>query len=285
MRRGSRARENVNMKLKVETVAAFFLMSGLSSAEHLNPAAGQAFADYAADCEARLAKRHAEPATYIALLDLPPRSRAALEREMMAGAIRIEAINGGPRKLDGALLHDWRGAAFATGATAAQMLALLRDYNGFSRYYAPVVVSSRAAANQGQLATVAMRLKEREAITVVFDAEYSVEAELRGSKCGYSASRSRHIWQVDNAGTASERRRPEGADDGFLWRMNTYWTFAEFQNGLFIECESISLTRDVPFGLGGLITPIVRMLPRSSLEFTLTATKRALCAHVVREAH
>ena len=58
--------------------------------------------------------------------------------------------------------------------------------------------------------------------------------------------------------------------------MNSYWTFQEQPEGLFIECEAVSLTRDVPAGLGWLITPIVESLPRASLEFTLTATKNAL---------
>ncbi len=42
----------------------------------------------------------------------------------------------------------------------------------------------------------------------------------------------------------------EGDDDGFLWRLNTYWSFVEVPGGLLIECEAISLTRDVPAGPG-----------------------------------
>ena len=42
----------------------------------------------------------------------------------------------------------------------------------------------------------------------------------------------------------------EGDDDGFLWRLNTYWSFVEVPGGLLIECEAISLTRDVPARTG-----------------------------------
>jgi hypothetical protein len=48
-----------------------------------------------------------------------------------------------------------------------------------------------------------------------------------------------------------------------------------------IECEAVSMTRDVPMGLDWLIAPIMQELPREALEFTLTATKRAL----MKEAH
>lgn len=199
----------------------------------------------------------------------------------MAGALHVEAVNGGTRNLGNALLHDWRGTAFAPGATAAGMLSLLRDYDGFAQYYAPFVIASRATADRGGCATVLMRLEEGRRVRLVFDTEYALETGLLGDKCGYAASRSRHVWQVEDAGTVHEHRRPEGADDGFLWRINTYWTFAERRNGLFMECESISLTRAVPWGLGWLIEPIIGSLPASSMGFTLAATKRALCSRAV----
>ena len=67
----------------------------------------------------------------------------------------------------------------------------------------------------------------------------------------------------------------EGDDDGFLWRLNTYWSFLEVPGGLLIECEAISLTRDVPAGLGWLVAPVIQDMPRESLKFTLTATRNA----------
>ena len=53
--------------------------------------------------------------------------------------------------------------------------------------------------------------------------------------------------------------------------------------GLLIECEAVSLTRDIPDGLGWLATPIVEGLPRESLEFTLRATRNALTARAAKE--
>ena len=159
------------------------------------------------------------------------------------------------------------------------MLRLLRDYDHFSELYAPQIVSSRALKDDGAKATLAMRLKEQKVITVVLDAEYQVESSL-GVDRGYSFSRSTHIWQVDNPGSAHERRRPEGDDDGFLWRLNSYWSFVSTGEGLAIECEAVSLTRDIPFGLGWLLTPIVQDLPREMLAFTLNSTQKAL-----KEAH
>jgi hypothetical protein len=134
----------------------------------------------------------------------------------------------------------------------------------------------------GDEATILMRFRKQSVVTVVLDAEFATRAALAGAGRGYAISRSTHIWQISDPGSDRERRRPEGDDDGFLWRLNSYWSFEETENGLLIACEAVSLTRDVPAVLAWLITPIVHALPRNSLEFTLSATRRALLANATR---
>ena len=53
--------------------------------------------------------------------------------------------------------------------------------------------------------------------------------------------------------------------------------------GLLIECEAISLTRDVPAGLGWLVAPVIEEMPRDSLKFTLNATRNALGSIPLKE--
>jgi hypothetical protein len=61
-----------------------------------------------------------------------------------------------------------------------------------------------------------------------------------------------------------------------LWKLNSYWRFEERDGGTWLECEAISLTRDVPTGLGWIVLPIIRDLPKQSLENTLRSTRAAL---------
>jgi hypothetical protein len=51
------------------------------------------------------------------------------------------------------------------------------------------------------------------------------------------------------------------------------------------ECRAISLTRDVPQGLGWIIEPIIDKLPRESLVATLEATRKALSSDVAAAVH
>jgi hypothetical protein len=81
---------------------------------------------------------------------------------------------------------------------------------------------------------------------------------------------------VEHAGEPSEKVGPPDAGYGFLWRLYSYWRFEERETGVFVECRAISLTRDVPKGLGWIIEPMIRKLPQESLINTLSATRRAL---------
>jgi hypothetical protein len=46
--------------------------------------------------------------------------------------------------------------------------------------------------------------------------------------------------------------------------------------GVYIQCESVSLTRGIPFGLGWVVGPFVTSIPRESLTFTLERTRQQL---------
>jgi hypothetical protein len=170
--------------------------------------------------------------------------------------VAIERI--GAPEVSGALLHDWRGTAFAPGATVAGFEKLLRDFDGYPKYFAPQVVEVRVLSGTGDHFEVRMRVRQKHVITVVLDTTYAVTFG-RGS----SVSKSTRIEEV-------------GGDHGFLWRLNTYWNYAERNGGLALQMESVSLTRAVPRGLGWVVGPYVESIPRESLEFTLRSVLRVL---------
>ncbi|HUA18775.1 MAG TPA: hypothetical protein VMB25_08525 [Bryobacteraceae bacterium] len=268
------------MRMTLAMAALLLLNPRLSPAAHLSRPAEQAFESYITNLEARWKRQHAASDTCLAALPPAGASRADAERKLLAGVVLAEPVHGGSWEVDGGLLHHWRAASYVPGAGLADMLALLHDDSQLSRYYAPEIVSSRSPDGDG---TVLIRFRRQLVITVVLDAAFDTESAIAGD-CGYSFSRSEHIWQVDDPGNAREHRRQEGADDGFLWRLNSYWSFQEWRQGLLIECEAVSLTRGVPAGLGWLLAPIIQTLPRNSLEFTLTSTRNAL-AHIAMGGH
>jgi len=73
-----------------------------------------------------------------------------------------------------------------------------------------------------------------------------------------------------------EREKPIGNDRGFLWRLNSYWRYQQVDEGVIVECESVSLSRSVPAMLRWMIGPIINRTARETLTATLTSMSEVL---------
>ncbi len=61
-----------------------------------------------------------------------------------------------------------------------------------------------------------------------------------------------------------------------MWRLNSYWRFQQSGDGVIVEVESLTLSRNLPPIIGVLIRPIVTGTARESITRTL-ASMRAVC--------
>lgn len=174
------------------------------------------------------------------------------------------------------MLHHWRGTAFAAGARAADFERLMRDFNAYPHNFAPQVLQAKILTQQGDHFQALIRVRQRHVITVVMDTTYDIAFGRLDQQRGYSISRSTQISEIDSPGTARERALNSKEEHGFLWRLDTYWSYEERDGGLTMQIESVSLTRSIPTGLGWAIGPFVESVPRESLEFTLRSVCNAL---------
>lgn len=242
-------------------VLLLLLDSARLSFGEASPAAATAFAAYTRGVEARLAGQHAS-ANFL-----------ALPRPLTPGEPVIERLS--PElgaDVPGALIHHWRGTAFAPGAHAADFERLMRDFRGYPQRFAPEVVEARVTGGDGDQVEAALRVRQHHVITVTMDTAYDVRFARVDARHGYSISRSTRIDELDGAGNAL----PDKDSHGFLWRLNTYWSYEERDGGLWLQVESVSLSRGIPRGLGWAVRPYIDSVPRESLEFTLRSAVRAL---------
>jgi len=195
------------------------------------------------------------------------------------GEAVVEPVNAKPEiKVTDGLIHDWVGCTFIPGATLAGTLALVQNYNHHKDVYKPEVIDSRIISRQGPDFHIYLRLLKKKVITVVLNTEHDVHYTEVDATRARSRSYTTKIAEVENAGKPDERELPPGSGHGFLWKLDSYWRFEERDGGVFVECQAVSLTREVPSGFGWLIEPIIRNLPRESLANTLAGTRRALTA-------
>ena len=211
------------------------------------PAAVAAFNSYLYAVESRLAQQHRSQDGFLAL----PAAGSQSELGLRSGELIVEKLTSAAgAELPGALLHHWRGTEFAAGARAEDFERLIKDFNSYPQYFSPQVVQARVLAQQDDRMQAVMRVRQHHVITVVVDATYDIDFERVDARHGYSLSRSTRIAEIDAAGTASERALNDDEEHGFLWRLNTYWSYEERDGGLYLQIESVSLTRSIPRGLG-----------------------------------
>jgi hypothetical protein len=229
-----------------------------------------------AQVDAGLARREA----YLHVDALADDRRAAAYAQLREGTVVIERLetreDGLAIRVPGGMIHDWTGTVFIPGATLAQTLALDEDYDHHQDIFRPDVVRSKILRHSGDDFLVLLRFYKKKLIASVIDTEHEIHYSIVDSTHAWSRSHTTRIQEVENAGQSDERLEPEGHDRGFLWKMNTYWRFEEKNGGTYVECRSISLTRDIPVGLGWLIGPYVTSVPRESLTFTLATTRSAV---------
>jgi len=254
--------------------------TGISNVE-LMPEAVQAFNRYAQLTETRIKGEVSEPDRFLYLDGLAPDHRsqalAALRRgEMVLERFQTLEASGQMIQAPQAIIHHWLGTVFVPGANLRQTLALMEDYNHHQDIYKPEVIRSKILSRQGNDFKIYYRLRKKKVITITLNTNHDVHYYPVDSTRWYSRSYSTRIAEVVNADTPDEHEKPVGRDGGFLWRLNSYWKFEEKDGGVYIECETISLTRDIPTGLGWLIKPFVTSIPEESLELTMGATRAAL---------
>jgi len=238
----------------------------------LKPETIQAFEKYIADAEAIMAQT---------LLPAGPflwcEADTKRNEEVRQGKIVTQFWSGRePVKVPHGLIHDWIGAGFVPDTTVQELLTLIQNYDNHKNIYKPEVMDSKLITRRDNDFQIFLRLLKKKIITVVLNTDHDVHYRALNKSRWECRSYTTRIAEVNDPGTPKEEVLAPDTGYGFLWRLYSYWRFQERDGGVCMECRAISLTRDIPFGLGWAIEPIIQELPKESLTNTLEATRRAL---------
>ncbi len=219
----------------------------------LNPKTVAAFDQYQSQVESKMT----------------PQARFA---NLRAGEVKVEPTTGSSTvEAPSGLIHDWTGATVVEHATVHQVIAVLQNYAAYPKSYGPEVADSRVISQEGNTYRVFLKLIKKKILTAVLHSEYAVEYRRIDDAVWTVTSRSTRMAEVD-----SGHEKPEGTGFGFLLRLNAYWLVQQRGDNVYMECRSISLTRNIPTGLGFVVRPFVRDLPMESLATTLRQTAQAV---------
>jgi hypothetical protein len=232
------------------------------------PAATATFNAYTQSIESRLAAQHRSSTNFLSISS-DPQAFARFHN----GEIILENLTSAHAETFGALLHHWRGTAFALGATVADFEHLLTNFNAYPKNFSPEVLQGSLTSQRDGHTFATMRVRQRHVITVLMDTAYDITFGQLDARHGYSISQSTRISELD---PKTSLALTPGEEHGFLWRLNTYWSYEERDGGLYLQIESVSLTRSIPTGLGWALRPYIESIPRESLDFTLRSAITAI---------
>jgi hypothetical protein len=252
---------------------------GIGAAER-SPEAAAAFQRYVGVTERRMEGEVSRSNGFLWIDTLDQTRKAEVLRGLQAGGVIVERMrsrDGGQQiEAPDALIHHWVGTVFVPRTSVKDAVALMQDYDRHSRFFAPAIAASKTLDRDGNRFRVALRFHVKKIITVTLDSENEAEFFHPAPDRAHSRIRSTRVTEISDAGTPQERAKPAGEENGFMWNLNTYWRFVERDAGTYIQCESLTLSRDVPFALAWIVRPIVTQMPRESLNFTLAKARDAL---------
>jgi opacity protein-like surface antigen len=268
------------MTTKIGVVLFLLAVSSATAAAVLKPATAASFEQYVKLTEQRIDSEVSRSDRFLWIDGLPANRRRELEEGLHQGGVIIERLEtrDGKKEIEApdGLIHHWVGLVFATGVHVSDAVALMQDYDRHSRIFAPNIAASKLLERDGDRFRVALRFTVKKVITVTLDTENDAQFFNPAPDRAYSRLRTTRVIEIADVGTPNERPKPAGEEHGFMWNLNTYWRFLERDGGTYIQCESLTLSRDLPFGLAWIIKPFITQVPRESLNFTMARARGAL---------
>jgi len=199
--------------------------------------------------------------------------RAALQKE----ETNVRPGGGdGIQTMPESLIHHWRGIVFIPRTSLSQALSVSRGYSNYPNIFRPVV-TAKVLSDDGDALRVQFRMKQSAGgITGVIDMWSSIRYGRSDPTHAYVISMADTIREVKDAGKPTEHYVAPGRESGYLWRATTFTRFVEDDGGVYMEMETIGLSRPFPPLLGWAIEPIARRIGRGSVENSVQEFRRAV---------
>jgi len=227
----------------------------------------QAFEQYVDAVEDEIA---ADPELF-SWLDNSRRARIDTKK----GAILVHNFNDPFEPAPKAMIHDWAAAMFIPEVSVGQVVDFVQQYDRQADIYEEVL-TSELLSKDGNDFRIKRRLRKEKVVVVVLDMESEANFEKLDDDVWIIREYTRKVMEVENAGKRNEKVLPDGQGTGFMWRMNSYWRLTGTDDGVYVEMNTILLTRDIPWGLGWLILPFVTSVPQEYLNSMLYTTRMTL---------
>ena len=161
--------------------------------------------------------------------------------------------NHDPRKVPQGLIHHWVGVIFIPNVSLDQVMRVLNSYDRYGDFYKSLIRKTTVIERAGD--SVKLNVL---AVQKTFSVTAAVDTEIA------------------NYGQPSEHAFPEARRPGYVWRALIVQRLEQRDGGVYLELETISLSRGMPVEVRWLIKPLTDELPRKMMSDILDETRAAV---------
>jgi hypothetical protein len=248
----------------------FLLGAGFANAAELKDDTRQAWEDYVRTINVTIVKRGNGGSPFLWVDESPELGRRVRAGELLVASHDVAKVPHG-------LIHHWVGAMFIPDATLEEVARVLDDYDHYAEFYRPIVARSKLVDQTDDCERVTVLMVQKAfSVTAAVQADEEIHTIRLDANRIYSLNSAVHVQEIANYGRQDEHLLPEGQGPGYMWRMQGITRIEERDGGVYVEMETIALSRGIPVAFRWLIKPLTEKLPRDIMFQMLNDTGAAV---------
>ena len=259
--------------MKSRCAAAVLALLSMASAAELKEETVRDWDDYIQTVNSQMQKRTTSDAPFLWSDEVADRRDQLLADDIIVSPFDPQV----PKRVTSGLIHHWIGAVFIPKIKMDDVLSVTRRYERYSEYFRPVVLDAKPICRAASEDRFSLLLMNKSVLKkTALDGEYQTRYFQLSTERSYSISYATRIQEIDGYGQPAERKLPDGAGSGYIWRITSLTRLEQRDGGVYLEIEAIVLSRDIPAAFRWFVAPIVRRVSRNSLLISLQQTKDAI---------
>jgi hypothetical protein len=252
------------------TVLMLLFTATLSEAEQPDQNTFRAWDDYIRDIKLSMSGRANGDRPFLWVDESPEMVQRVRQGEVVV-------TDHDPGKVPQGMIHHWIGAMFIPNVTLEQVTNELSSYDRYDEFYKPLIRKSVVIERDGDDAKVSvLAVQKAFSVTAAVETDNQVQVVRLNREKVYIMSEAIRVQEIAEYGQPSEHPFPEDRRPGYVWRSFILQRIEERDGGVYVELETVALSRGIPFELRWLIKPVTDELPRRLMLETLNDTRTAV---------
>jgi hypothetical protein len=188
--------------------------------------------------------------------------------------LSIYSAHGGGLAVPSGLIHHWIGTVFIPNVRLFDAVAVLQDYDSYAEIYQPGVVESKLLNRTGEQFKYRLKFVQKGfGVKAGLVGEFRSMYFLLNSRTGYSVTEATDLVELQDAAGTVEQPLPMNKAHGYIEKVFTIVRYRESESGVYVEVDTLTLSRGVPATVRWLIAPMIERFSRHTMAVTLESLR------------